>query len=137
MIKLLSITILASLLSSCASSYFNVSKNTPKSESAILYTYSEGQRAGTIYTVLLKSINGEKLSGKSKRWLYVKPGEYEIEVTSHKYNEGAYIAGAIAGGVAGGAMGASVDTGAIVASSEAYAEMERTRVEDNNIIARL
>jgi hypothetical protein len=82
---------------------------------------------------MLESINGEHLIGKSKRWLYLKPGEYEIEVTSSSYNEGAFLAGAIAGGMVSGYLGGSADTGSIVAGSEATAEMERTRVEDNNI----
>ena len=127
------ITVLLSVLLSSCTSYFNVSSDTPVSELAILYTYSEGQRGGTIYTVMLNSINGKHLIGKSKRWLYLKPGEYEIEVISSSYNEGAFLAGAIAGGMVSGSLGGSPDTGAIVASSEATAEMERTRVEDNNI----
>ena len=128
------ITILLSvLLSSCSSSYLNISSDTHISELATLYTYSEGQRGGTIYTVMLDSINGKNLIGKSKRWLYLKPGEYEIEVTSSSYNEGSFIAGAIAGGMVSGSLGGSPDTGAIVASSEATAEMERTRIDDDNI----
>ena len=131
--KTLSLILVTFLMQGCVSSYYNVPKNTDIKDTAILYTYSEGERAGKIFTVLVKSINGEKLSGKSKRWLYLKPGQYDIEVSSHQYNEGAYIAGAIAGGVAGGAVGGSVQTGAILASSEEYSEMDRTRKEDNNI----
>ena len=128
----------AFLCLSCASSYYNMPSNTPISDLAVVYAYSEGKRAGTIYNVSLKSINGKKVSaGKSKRWLYMKPGDYKIEAVSYKYNEGAKIAGAIAGGLAGGGSISSINTSFTIANVDANQEIQRTKIEDNNIDVKL
>ena len=128
--RLLLLIAIALLTTSCASSYYNVTKkNATLSDSAIICTHSKGVRTGDTYEVVFESINDEKLLGKSKRWLYMKPGEYKIGISGYAYNAAAYCAGAIAGGGSSAAIA--------VSSSTASAKMENTIFKGNMIKAKL
>lgn len=120
-------------LSACVTSNYNVGNDAELKDIAILFTHSEGSSFGKEYNIVMTDINGKSLSGKSKRYLRMKPGEYEIAISGYTFNQAAYFVGAAAGGIAGGGSIGAVTSSTSLALSESY----DNSFKDNKIKATL